>query len=260
VNQTWWQRIYAARDPDTLKRSFRIAAAVNAALVLVAGSFGVLARGHAQVVVDPASDAYDASIAFFTLLDGTLGATGIGAVAVLGVALLALALVASSADSLFNAIASLVTTDLARLFDDLGDRRLTVAARAVTVVAAFLAVYVSLYARSVLRLFLFADLLGVAAAGPLVAGLYTDRLPGSGAAAATVLALVVGVGFFPAPIRPAVQAVIPGAGGILPEPAFLPAFVGAAAVSLGVTALASLLSTERFDRDRLRSEIGRIGE
>jgi Na+/proline symporter len=258
VNQTWWQRIYAARDPAALKRGFRIAAVVNAALVFVAGLFGVLARGHADLVVDPASDAYDASAAFFVLLDAAFGGVA-GEVAVLGVALLALALVASSADSLYNAIASLVTADLPRLLDDPDDRTLTLAARSLTVVTALAAVYVSIRARSVLRLFLFADLLGVAVAGPLVAGLYSNRLPGLGAVATIAAALGAGIAWFPAPIRPAIGGVAPGLAAALPDPAFLPAFVGAAVVSVAGTAASVALPTGEFVPDRLRTEVRRLG-
>ena len=173
INQTWWQRAYAARDAETLAQGFRTAAVVNPLVVLVAGLFGVVARGYVDIVTDPASDAYNASIAFFVLLDAAFPEP-----LVLAVVLLALLLVASTADTLFNAMASLVTADLPRLLDDPGDRTLTWGARALTVVAALAAIYVSLRARSVLRLFLLADLLGVALMVPLLYGLYSERASG----------------------------------------------------------------------------------
>jgi len=100
INQSWWQRIYAARDQETLRHGFRTAALANFLLVFLAGLFGVIARGYVDIVTDPASEAYNASIAFFVLLNEAFPEW-----LVLVVVLLALLLVMSTADTLFNAMA-----------------------------------------------------------------------------------------------------------------------------------------------------------
>ena len=253
VNQTWWQRIYAARDAATLRRGFETAAVANFLIVLLAGLFGVVARGHVDLVLDPTSEAYDASVAFFVLLTEAFPEP-----LVLAVVLLALLLVASTADTLFNAMASLVTADLPRLLADPDDRTLTLAARALTVVVAVAAIYVSLRARSVLRLFLLADLLGAAVMVPLLSGLYSGRVGGRSALAASLAGLAVGAAFFPNPtVRGALEAV-PGLAGVLPAPDFFPAFLGAAGVSTALTLAAARLGDAAFDLDRLDRRIRRL--
>lgn len=255
VNQTWWQRIYAAADPDTLRRGFTLAAVANFLIVLLAGLFGVLARGHVDLVVDPTSEAYNASVSFFVLLGEAFPES-----LVLAVVMLALLLVASTADTLFNAMASLVTADLPRFLTDPDDRTLKLAARALTVVVAVAAIVVSLRARSVLRLFLLADLLGAAVMVPLLSGLYTGRPGGRAALGASLAGLAVGAAYFPNPVvRRALEAV-PGLAGRLPTPDFLFAFVGAAVVSSAVTLLAARFGRADVDLERLGRRIRRFDE
>ncbi|MEZ3115877.1 sodium:proline symporter [Halobaculum sp. MBLA0147] len=253
VNQSWWQRVYAASDPATLRRGFHIAAVVNFLLVLVAGLFGVLARGYVDLTLDPAAAGYDGSVAFFVLLQEAFPD-----LLVFAVALLALLLVSSSADTLFNALASLVTADLPRVLSDPDDRTLTVAARLLTVVVAVAAVSVSLRARSVLQLFLLADLFGVATMVPLLSGLYLERVRGGGALAGGVAGLAVGVAWFPNALVRGTLTAVPGLAGLLPTPDFLVAFLGALAVSTAVTA-AGVPFADRFDLDRLDRDVRRLG-
>jgi Na+/proline symporter len=247
VNQTWWQRIYAARDAETLRRGFGVAAVANAVVVFLAGLFGVLARGHVEIVTAAESPEYNASIALFLLLEEAFSEP-----LVLGITLLALLLVMSSADTLFNAMASVVTADLPRLVADPADRTLRIGARTLTVVVALAAIYVSLRARSVLRLFLLADLLGAAVMVPLLAGLYSERVTGGGALVSGLAGLAVGLTFYGG-IRPFVAG-LPGVG-LLPTPDNLIAFPGAAAVSAIGVLLTIALSSSRFDLERLGREI-----
>jgi len=240
VNQTWWQRIYAGRDSDTVADGFRNATVLNGTIVTVAALLGVVAVGHAG------GPEFDASVAFFALVESTFG-EGV----LLAVVLLALLLVVSSVDSLFSALASLVTADLPRLLADPDDRTLRLGARALTVVVAAAAIYVSLRAQSVLRLFFLADLLGAAVAVPLLAGLYTRRLTGTGALASSLAGLAVGLAYFP-DFRGLVAG-IPVVGPLLPaaDPLYLTSFGGAVVVSTAATALSTRISTATFDLDRL---------
>ncbi|MFT4891683.1 MAG: SSS family solute:Na+ symporter [Halobacteriales archaeon] len=247
VNQTWWQRIYAAEDADTLRRGFGVAAVANAVIVFLAGLFGVLARGHVDVVTAAGSADYNASIALFLLLEEAFSDPF-----VLGITLLAVLLVMSSADTLFNAMASVVTADLPRVLADPTDRTLRLGARALTVVVALAAIYVSLRARSVLRLFLLADLLGAAVMVPLLSGLYSRRVTGGGALVSGLAGLAVGVTYFGG-IRTFVAG-LPGVA-ILPPADNLIAFLGAAGVSTLGVLVTIALSTSRFDLGRLDSEI-----
>jgi SSS family solute:Na+ symporter len=255
INQTWWQRIYAGRDSETTRRSFRKATLANGALVFVAALFGVVAVGATDVVTDVTSSAYNADVAFFLLLESAFPEW-----IVLAVVLIALLLVMSSVDTLFNALSSIVTADLPRLLEDPDDRTLTLGARAFTVVVALAAIFVALRARSVLRLFFFADLLGAAVAVPLIYGLYSRRLTGLGALASSVGGLAVGLAYFP-DFRGVITA-IPVAGDLLPaaDPLYLTSFGGAFLVSTALTLVAARLSPAAFDHDDLAASVSRLDD
>ncbi|QHS15868.1 sodium:proline symporter [haloarchaeon 3A1-DGR] len=254
VNQTWWQRIYAADGSRTVERGFRAATVVNGLVMVVATLLGVVAVGAAAV--ETSGSGYNAGIAFFVLLEGAAGEA-----VVLGVLLLALALVMSTADSLFSGLASLVTADLPRLLADPDDRTLRLGARALTAVVAIAAILVSLRARSVLRLFFLADLLGAAVAAPIVYGLFSRRLSGGGALASALGGLLVGAATFPFPfgLHRTLDAAL---GGALPAPdaTYLLPFAGAFLVSSGLTLLFARLGDDEFDFDRLSREIRRLDD
>ena len=255
INQTWWQRIYAAEDGQTIERGFHNATVANSLIVFLAALFGLVAAGNADIVTDVTSSAYNADISFFVLLQ-----TAFPEWIVLAVVLLALLLVMSSVDTLFNALASVVTADLPRLLTDPDDRTLKLGARALTVVVAVGAIYVSLRARSVLRLFFLADLLGAAVAVPLVAGLYSKRLTGTGALTSSVLGLAVGLAYFPD--FSGFLRSIPVLGGFLPapDPLYLTAFAGAFLVSTAGTLVAARLGAGKYDHGDLATEIRRLDE
>ena len=255
INQTWWQRIYAGADSETVGRSFRRASLTNGLIVFLAALFGLVAAGRAEIVTDVTSAGYNADVAFFVLLQSAFPEW-----LVLAVVLLALLLVMSSVDTLFNALASLVTADLPRLLSDPDDRTLRLGARGLTVVAAVGAIYVSLRAQSVLRLFFFADLLGAAVAVPLLYGLYSRRLTGGGALASSLGGLAVGLAYFP-DFSGLVRSV-PVVGPILPapDPLYLTAFGGAFVVSGALTVVAAALSSPTYDHDQLRTDVRRLDE
>ena len=255
INQTWWQRIYAGKDDETVERSFETATLANGAIVFLAALFGIVAVGQADIVTDTASAGYNADVAFFVLLEAAFPDA-----VVIGVVLVALLLVISSVDTLFNALSSVVTVDLPRLLADPDDRTLRLGSRALTGVVAVAAIYVSLRAQSVLRLFFFADLLGAAVAFPLVYGLYSRWLTGVGALGSSVVGLAVGLAFFP-DFRGVITG-IPIVGGALPasDPLYLTSFGGAFLVSTGVALLAARLSSTEHDLDDLSREVGRLAE
>ena len=114
-------------EPATLGIVVTVAAYVSvfASITDVVGGttrlFGVVAAGIGALGEG------EASIAFFVLLQQSFPDP-----VVLAVTLVAVLLVTSSADTLFNAIASLVTSDLPRVLEDPSGDRLTAAARGFT--------------------------------------------------------------------------------------------------------------------------------
>jgi SSS family solute:Na+ symporter len=252
INQTWWQRIYAGKDSETVQRGFRNATVANSLIVFVAALFGIVAVGQTAVVTTLGPE-YNADIAFFLLLDAAFPAW-----VVLAVVLLALLLVMSSVDTLFNALSSIVTADLPRLLSDPDDRTLRLGSRTLTVAVAVAAIYVSLRAQSVLRLFFLADLLGAAVAFPLVYGLYSRSLTGPGALASSVVGLAVGLAYFP-DFRGYITT-IPAVGGLLPasDPLYLTSFAGAFLVSTVLTLVVAWVSNAEQDLEALSGETTRL--
>lgn len=247
LNQSWWQRVYAAEDGRAVRRSFLVSGLTVVPIVLVAGLFGVAAAGYGLLDVSG-----DASVALFVLVLETLP-EWVGLIVVL----LAVLLVMSTADTLFNAIASVVTGDLPLVLDSPSERTLSFAARIATAACALGAIVIGARAYSVLALFLTADLFAVAAAIPLIYGLYSTRATEYAMLASSVAGLLVGIAYLPTVHGP--LASLPLVGGLLPDPSFLGAFLGAAAVSTVLAVLSTRLTDATFDPGVLSREIGRIG-
>jgi Na+/proline symporter len=176
-HQGYWQRSWAAVDRRTLVRG-----AVGGALLTlpVIGLTGILARG-AGAVADPAVDpGAPVSIAFFSLLTSAPPWL-VGVIIALSVAL-----VASSVDTLENALAATFAADVT------GGRLSLAQARWMTLALTLPAVGLALANLSVLQLFLAADLLAAATVVPVFLGLdaRTDRRAALAGAVAGLLGVV----------------------------------------------------------------------
>jgi Na+/proline symporter len=247
LNQGVWQRVYAADGERALRRGLGIAAVVVVPMLLLAGLFGIAAAGLGL------TETGSASIAFFLVV-----AEAFPTWVTLAIVVLAVLLVMSSADTMFNAIASVVTADLARLLDDPDQRTLWLGGRGLTVAVALAAMFIGAQGYSVLQLFLTADLLAAGVFVPFLAGLYTERLTGPGALVSGIAGLLVGFIYFPS-LRGLVAAV-PGVGGLLPAPSFLIAFAGATLVSAVLTVAATVLGGADADLDALGREVRALDE
>ncbi|MCH2448323.1 MAG: sodium:solute symporter, partial [Candidatus Poseidoniia archaeon] len=154
-----WQRTWASRDDDALRRGAFLAAALCFVAVLVMGFLGTVVAGDGAVE--------DPSAAFFYLLAG-YPVLLLAFFVVLGVAL-----VCSSVDTLQNAI-------VASISQDLSDQRLTLAqARQVSLLLILPAIWLALemQAASVFAIFLFADLLATATVLPVLLSLWERVVP-----------------------------------------------------------------------------------
>ncbi len=241
LHQGVWQRVWAAESTAAVRRSFAVAAVAVVPMVLLAGLFGVAAAGLGVVGDTP-------GVAFFRVVNAAFPEW-----VTLVVVVLAALLVASSADTVLSAVASLVTADLARVLDDPDDATLVRAARVLTVAVAAGAMLVGARGYDVLTLFLLADLLGAATFVPFVLGLYLPSLTERGALAGGLAGLAVGLVYFPS-----VRGLLGGIAA-LPQPSFLWAFVGATGVSAAVTLGASAASSSRFRFDRLDESVTAFG-
>ncbi len=166
-----WQRTWASRDDDALRRGAFLAAGLCFVAVLVMGFLGTVVAGDGAVE--------DPSAAFFYLLAG-YPALLLAFFVVVGVAL-----VCSSVDTLQNAI-------VASISQDLSDQRLTLTqARQVSLLLILPAIWLALemQAASVFAIFLFADLLATATVLPVLLSLW-DRVVPQAALAGAVAGLL----------------------------------------------------------------------
>lgn len=242
LNQGLWQRVWAAESTDSARLGFGLAALAVVPMVFLSGMFGVVAAGLGVVGDAP-------GIALFSVVDAALPAW----VAVLLVAIATL-LVTSSADTMLNAIAALVTVDAVRVLDDPDDATLRRVARLLTLVVAAFAVAVGAQGYDVLSLFLLADLLGAAVFAPFLLGLFQPALTENGAILAGIAGLGVGLAYFPI-----TNPVLATLGVPLPAPSFLLSFVGATGLSLTVSLVAITSSDASFKFDALSGGVARIG-
>jgi len=231
-HQGYWQRVFAARDERSLRTGFIVAGVVVFPIVFAMGLFGL-----AFVAVDAPGEA---STAVFAVVLEALPAW-----AGLVLILLGLVLVMSSADTILNAVASLIAVDLQHVRPAAdGARRMRVARLAILALAVPV-VAVAAQGFSVLYLFLLADLLCAAAAFPVFYGLYNPHYSERAAVWSLLAGLAAGAALFPAPDL---------SGGSL-----LGAFVLAATVPAAVS-LAWPRRAEPFDFAGLRTAVRPIAE
>ncbi|WP_336366794.1 sodium:solute symporter [Marinobacter sp. C2H3] len=150
-HQGYWQRLWSARDTSALSRGAVLGGVVTILVVLVVGGLGILAAMNGTDLGNP-------PIPFFALLADAPAWLALPAL------ILAITLVASSVDTLQNALASLAVTEKAGLS--------IASARWFTVLMMIPVVLVALQGISVLRLFLIADLLCATAVLPVLMGLW----------------------------------------------------------------------------------------
>lgn len=186
-NQSLWQRVYAAKDDATMRNAFIIAALLMIPLVLACGYLGLLARDAQVGLADP-------EIGIFALL---LEYNALWLVVGLGI--IALLLVMSSADSILNALSSLVTEELNKYGNPKSEYELELnkikRARWITSGFALVIAIIAAQGWSVLYLFLIADLVCAAAVVPIFIGLYSERIKQDGACISIGLGLIFGILF-----------------------------------------------------------------
>ena len=243
-----WQRVYTVESLKSLNRSLWGATALAVPITFLLGMAGIAAVGNGSVN----SFQYpEVSAALFTL------ATDVFPLWMHFLLLVcALMLAMSTLDTLMNGLASGLATDLAGM--GVSRNALMLQARAVTAVLAVPAIYVASQGFSVLYVFLVADLLGAAIAVPMLAGLYSTKMPGWAVLLAGGAGIVVGALFYPKSdlVSPMILAAPNG------EQMFW-SFVLALAVSSAITAGVILLrrnlaASEEYDFARLESEVGLI--
>jgi Na+/proline symporter len=236
-NQSNWQRVYACRSHSAVKRAFLGSAIAIFPMILIAGSLGLLARHFG----------FDDDRAFFSLLQQLSPPLWV----IMGVLVLALALVMSTIASLLNGIASVFTIDLMRLFPQIQPKGLLRASRILTVLVGMPAIAIAAQGYDVLYLFLLADLVCAGAIFPVLYGLYSRRLTGTGATWSAAIAIAAGALFFPKPdYSPWLN--LPGGGDLLVS------FIVPVIISIVIIGISNVLTalnnrSQEFDFDQLQA-------
>ena len=167
-HQGYWQRVWAASDTRALRRGALIGGLSTVVVVAALGAAGVLAATRGLPLGTPPAP-------FFALIADAPGWLTLPAL------ILGITLVASSVDTLQNALVSLGVTESGRI----GLR----GARWLSALLMVPVILLALQQISVLRLFLIADLLCATAVIPLLSGL-SDRITARGAILGAIAGLI----------------------------------------------------------------------
>ncbi|MGD1853439.1 MAG: Na+/proline symporter [Leptolyngbyaceae cyanobacterium] len=241
-NQGNWQRVYACRDNQTVRRAFLGSAVVILPLIFIAGMLGVLAVPLADLQPDIVGE---------TALFGLLSQLAMPNWVLVAVIVLALALVMSSLDTMLNGIASVFTLDLMQLLSD--PAAVLRASRILTVLVGVPAIAIASQGYSVLYLFFVADLICAAVLFPMLYGLYSRHLTGTGALVSSLVGIVTGLLFFQKPDFSPLFAGVPGSADLLHS--FAAALITSTVVTLVWTAVSKQRGTAQiFNYEQLRTK------
>ena len=245
-----WQRVYTVESQKALNRSLWGATALAIPITFLLGLAGIAAVGNGSVE----SFSYpEVSAALFAL------ATDVFPLWMHFLMLVcALMLAMSTLDTLMNGLASGLAADLAGL--GVSRSSLMLQARTVTAVVAVPAIIVASQGFSVLYVFLVADLLGAAIAVPMLAGLYSTRMPGWGVLLAGGVGIVVGALFYPeSDLVSPMLVTAPGGGQMLWS--FALALVVSSAITAGVILFRKVAAdADEYDFSSLQSGVQLIDE
>ena len=183
-DQGIWQRVYAAKSDEDLKKSFVNSFFIVLPVILILGFCGIVAVSLGQ--------SKNPSIVIFTLLlqNGSVWLS-------ISILILALTLVISSMDTLINAISSLVIIESKKLIQFNSNDFYLNTSKIFLILVSCLVFFIASQGMSVLYMFLLADLLCCAAAIPVFYGMFKDDITGSNSTISVCAGLVAGLLLFP---------------------------------------------------------------
>ena len=200
-----WQRVYAAKSNDVLKKSLIFSFIIIIPVVFLMGFSGLIAVSQNSSVIP--------DLAFFSLLlkEQTVFLSII-------ILVLAISLTISSIDTLINAISSLIVVDGKKIINFKGDYLKL--SKQIIIFLSLVVFLVSSMGFSILYLFLLADLFCCAAVLSIFYSFYSKSLNQKNILISIILGLIGGLLLFPSPDFSKSLLV----GIILPKE-FVPAFV-----------------------------------
>ena len=179
-----WQRVYAAKNYNVLKKSLVISFLIIIPIVFFMGFSGLIAvSANSNVIPD---------LAFFSLIlkEQSLAISVI-------IIILAISLTISSLDTLINAISSLVIVDGKKILN-IKDDYLKLSNKFI-IFLSLVAFIIASKGLSILYLFLLADLLCCSAVLTIFYGFYDKKINEKNAYVSIIFGLILGLLLFPSP-------------------------------------------------------------
>ena len=177
-----WQRVYAAKNNDVLKKSLIFSFIIILPIVFLMGFSGLIAVSQNETVIP--------DLAFFSLI---LKENGIQLSII--IVILAISLTVSSIDTLINAVSSLIIVDGYRIFK--GKKDYLKFSKQLIILLSIIAFIVASKGFSILYLFLLADLLCCAAVMSVFYGFYNKKFGEKKAYVSILFGLMMGLLLFP---------------------------------------------------------------
>jgi Na+/proline symporter len=177
-----WQRVYAAKNNDVLKKGLIFSFIIILPIVFLMGFSGLIAVSQNETVIP--------DLAFFSLI---LKENGIQLSII--IVILAISLTVSSIDTLINAISSLIIVDGNKVFK--GRQDYLKFSKQIIIILSIIAFVVASKGLSILYLFLLADLLCCAAVISVFYGFYNNKFSEKKAYVSILFGLMMGLLLFP---------------------------------------------------------------
>ena len=178
-----WQRVYAAKNTEVLKKSLIFSFLIIIPIVFFMGFTGLVAVSSENLVAP--------DLAFFQLLlkDQYLIISVI-------IIFLAISLTVSSIDTIINAISSLIIVDGKKIIKI---KNYDLLSKQIIIILSIVALFVASKGLSILYLFLLADLLCCAAVLSIFYGFYSKTFFEKNAYVSIIVGLIAGLLLFPSP-------------------------------------------------------------
>ena len=178
-----WQRVYAAKNTEVLKKSLIFSFLIIIPIVFFMGFTGLVAVSSENLVAP--------DLAFFQLLlkDQYLIISVI-------IIFLAISLTVSSIDTIINAISSLIIVDGKKIIKI---KNYDLLSKQIIIILSIIALFVASKGLSILYLFLLADLFCCAAVLSIFYGFYSKTFLEKNAYVSIIVGLIAGLLLFPSP-------------------------------------------------------------
>ena len=178
-----WQRVYAAKNTEVLKKSLIFSFLIIIPIVFLMGFSGLVATSSENIVAP--------DLAFFQLLlkDQYLIISVI-------IIFLAISLTVSSIDTIINAISSLIIVDGKKIIKS---KNYDLLSKQIIIILSIIALFVASKGLSILYLFLLADLFCCAAVLSIFYGFYSKTFLEKNAYISIIIGLFAGLLLFPSP-------------------------------------------------------------